>query len=111
MQRTGKYTKKFLFAFLCILTMLLTACGSNAGFSDSTVNPPPPTPQGTPLAPADKQIYRSAIVGSQLDISTFDPAIVTDLTSENAISMVFNGLVRIDDNLQVQNELAQSMEQ
>jgi peptide/nickel transport system substrate-binding protein/oligopeptide transport system substrate-binding protein len=93
------------------MTMLLTACGSNAGFSDSTLNPPAPTVVGTPPAPYGKQIFHTPIIGTDLDISTFDPALVTDEDSYQAVSMVFNGLIRFDDNLQIRPELAQSWEQ
>ncbi len=111
MQCSGNHTKKLLLTFVCLMTMLLTACGSNIGFSDSTLNPPAPTVVGTPKAPYDKQVLRMPIEGPDLDISTFDPALDTDLTSEQVISMVFNGLVRFDDNLQLQPELAESWQQ
>jgi oligopeptide transport system substrate-binding protein len=111
MPHTSQHVERLLFVLVCLMTMLLTACGSNAGFSDSTLNPPTPTVVGTPPAPYGKQIYRSPIIGSDLDIASFDPALSPDLYSEQAITMVFNGLVTFDDNLQIQPELAQSWEQ
>jgi peptide/nickel transport system substrate-binding protein/oligopeptide transport system substrate-binding protein len=92
------------------MTLLLAACGSNAGISNSTVNPPTPTVVGTPPAAYNKQIFRFPLVNID-DIATFNPALVTDVPSAQAIDMVFNGLVRFDDNLQIQPELAQSWEQ
>lgn len=107
MQRPCKHTEKLLLAFVCFMTVLLTACGSNAGISDSTINPPAPTVVGTPRASYDKQIYRFPFTNIN-DIATFDPALVPDSDSEQAVAMVFNGLIRFDDNLQIQPELAQS---
>src|SRR2546427_3839420 len=111
MRRIGKHNETFLLTFVCLMTMLLTACGSNAGFSDSTLNPPAPTVVGTPPTPYGKQILHTPILGADLDIATFDPALVTDLDSAQVVSMVFNGLVRFDDSLQIRPELAQSWEQ
>jgi oligopeptide transport system substrate-binding protein len=108
MQRINKHTARLLLTFVCLMTMLLTACGSNVGFSDSALNPPTPTVVGTPRAPYDKQIFRMPMLEADKDIATFDPALVTDLFSVQAIGMVFNGLVRFDDKLQIQPELAQS---
>src|SRR5207237_2186234 len=51
-------------------------------------------------------IYRFPTTG----ISTLDPAVASDAFSEQAVSLIFNGLVQLDDNLQIQPELAQSWE-
>ncbi|MFL5626780.1 MAG: ABC transporter substrate-binding protein [Ktedonobacteraceae bacterium] len=78
--------------------MLLTACG---GGSTTTNQPTKPV-----KAPGNQQVYRSAIVAS--DISTFDPGQGTDLNSIAAIDMVFTGLVEMNDQLKVQPQLAKS---
>ena len=111
MQLSGKLTTKPLLAFVCLMTVLLASCGKNAGINGFSTDVPTPNVIGTPRAPYNQQIYRAPIVGTDLDIATFDPALTTDNVSQQAINMVFNGLVRFDDNLQVQPELAQSWDQ
>ncbi|MGH2509032.1 MAG: peptide ABC transporter substrate-binding protein [Ktedonobacteraceae bacterium] len=84
---------------LCSLIMLLlAACGGGT--------PSPNKEQNQTKAPASQQIYRYGDVAT--DISTFDPGQATDQPSIEAIQMVFTGLVQLDNNLQVQPQLAQS---
>ncbi|MGH2479509.1 MAG: peptide ABC transporter substrate-binding protein, partial [Ktedonobacteraceae bacterium] len=93
MQSLRKFRAQFLITFLALASMvILSACGSGSG----TTN--------TGKAPASQQIYRSPLTGG--DISTFDPAQVTDLASASAIDMVFTGLVAMNDKLQVTPRLA-----
>jgi oligopeptide transport system substrate-binding protein len=106
MKCNGKCSAKLLLIFTCLMTMLLTACGNNMGISKSVTNVPTPPINGAPKAPYEQQVFRSPIIGT--DIATLDPALTTDIYSNQAISMVFNGLLRLDDNLQIQPELAQS---
>src|SRR5579885_3733713 len=94
MQSGKKFTAVVLPTFLCLMTMLLTSCSSAAGLSSSQ------------KAPDNQQIYRWAF--RLPDINTFDPGISTDATSINAINMVFTGLVQLDDNLNIQPQMAQS---
>src|SRR3989440_4239020 len=86
---------------LALLVMLLAACNIGGG-----------NPQASKLvkAPANKQIYTVPQV-STVNI-TLDPALVlsADQASLNAISMIYTGLVQLDDKLQVQPQLAQSWE-
>src|SRR5947208_6241116 len=85
-----------LLTFVCLISIVSTAC-----------NPfnIPPNPQPTkasnirPKAPASQQIYRQTVQAP--DIATFDPAQAADTASLSAISMVFTGMVQLDDNLQV----------
>src|ERR1700676_5123048 len=102
-------TAKPLLILVCLVILLLTACNGSTGISQSGTNFPTPPVNGTPKAAYDQQVYPSYI--GREDINTLDPALVGDATSIQAIDMVFNGLVQIDDNLQVQPELAQSWEQ
>ena len=102
--RSGKkLTLGILPTFLCLLSMLVVACGGGGGGSGST---------GTTAAQkaADsKQIFVPSYAEHGVaDIKTFDPALSTDANSINAIDMVFTGLVQLDDNLNVKGELAQS---
>ncbi len=50
-------------------------------------------------------------MSADLDIQTFDPALAAIGTTVQAVSMVFVGLVTVDDNLQLQPALAQSWNQ
>lgn len=95
----------------CLLILLFTACGNNQGFSQVVTSAPTPAAQGTPKADYGQQVFRIPIVGADLDIKTYDPALVTDSSSNKVLSMNFNGLVRFDDNLQIQPELADSWKQ
>lgn len=92
----GKKKLFLLPTFLVLLSMLMVACGG--GGTSSTTN--------TTKAPASQQTYRWGQVLT--DINTFDPGISTDITSINAISLVFTGLVELDDNLKVQPQMASS---
>ena len=96
MQSGKKFTAVVLPTFLCLMTMLLTSCSSAAGLSSSQ------------KAPDAQQIYRWAF--RLPDINSFDPGIATDVTSINAINLVFTGLVQLDNNLEIQPQLAQNYE-
>ncbi len=89
--------------FLCLLSLLIVACGGGGSTGTNT------TSTQAAKAAANKQVF----VGSRAevgvsDIKTFDPALSTDAPSINAIDMVFTGLVQLDNNLSVKGELAQS---
>lgn len=90
-------TKQRIFPILFCLTILLLA-GCEGGL--------PNIEQPQTKAPASQQIYRYGDVAT--DIATFDPGQATDQPSIEAIQMVFTGLVQLDNNLQVQPQLAQS---
>lgn len=83
---------------LCLVAMLVTACGSAA------------TTTSTTKAPASKQVFTFPLDGYST-ISTFDPALSTDFASNTAIQTVFTGLVQLDDNLNVRPQLATSWEE
>lgn len=85
-------------AVCCLVALLLASCGGgNSGTNRG---------QNQTKAPASQQIYRYGDVAT--DISTFDPGQATDQPSIEAIQMIFTGLVALDNNLQVQPQLAQS---
>jgi oligopeptide transport system substrate-binding protein len=94
-----KFTTGFLPTLFCLLAIIVAGCSSSSG---NTSNGSKPT-----KAPASQQIYR---YGDALgtDISTFDPGQATDQPSLEAITMVFTGLVQLNDQLQVEPQLAQS---
>ena len=96
-----KYSKRltigFLPTLLCLIAMLVTACGS------------PAAPGSGQKAPASQQHMRWGFDGGNSgDITTFDPALDADQPSELAIQMVFTGLVQLNSKLQIQSQLAQS---
>ncbi len=92
---------RLLLIFLCLMSILLVGC-------DLGVNPAP-TVKKLVKAPADKQVYVVPQVGIS-DITTLDPALVlaADQPSMSAVEMIYSGLVTLNDNLQVQPQLAQS---
>src|SRR5437016_11780002 len=100
----GQFTsRKHIFAFLCLLTIILSACDLFGGNNNH---------QLTRLvkAAAKYQVYIDPQIGIS-DISTLDPAQVNDSFSANAIQMVFTGLVQLDDRLQLRPQLAQSWDE
>lgn len=82
----------------CLLPELLAGCGSSGfyGAVSGLIRQAPPA----------QQVYRYADVTT--DIASFDPGQATDQFSLEAITMVFTGLVQLDDQLQVRPQLAQS---
>jgi oligopeptide transport system substrate-binding protein len=97
-----KFTRGVLPSLLCLVAMLVVACGGS-----SSTGPGASTSGPASKAPANQQIYiypEDAVP----DIATFDPGLSTDLPSIQAIDLVFTGLVQLDDNLMVQPQLAQS---
>ena len=97
--RSGKTIQREIVPILCcLLALLLSSCGSSAGTKSSRTN--------LAKAPISQQTYRYGDVAT--DISSFDPGQATDQPSLEAITMVFTGLVQLDDDLQVQPQLAQS---
>ncbi len=91
---------------VCLISVLLTACANVMGGISKSAPNVAPTIEGTPKAPYDQQVYHLPTNS----ISTLDPAVASDAFSEQAVSLVFNGLVQLDDNLQIQPELARSWE-
>jgi oligopeptide transport system substrate-binding protein len=96
--RPGKALKPgVLSALCCLVAMLLTGCSGGSTIDNGLKQT---------KAPISQQVYRYGDIST--DIATFDPGQATDLPSTEAIDMVFTGLVQMDDNLQVQPQLAQS---
>jgi len=99
--RSGKkFTLGFLPALLTIIAMIVAGCGGGGGTT--------PTSSKPAAAPKSQQIFRVGVIDT--DIASFDPGVATDLYSINAIQMVFTGLVQLNDQLQVVDQLAQSHE-
>jgi oligopeptide transport system substrate-binding protein len=86
---------RFALTLFCFVTVILASCGTGDARG------------GTQKASADKQVFVSPFEGI-MDIETLDPALPTDSASINAIDMVFTGLVSLNDQMQVQPQLAQS---
>jgi oligopeptide transport system substrate-binding protein len=92
------FTKKILLPTLFALGLLVAACGGSNGNSPAGVS--------TTKAAANKQVFVRPY--AQSDLKTLDPAQETDLYSAQAITMVFSGLVELDDQGKIQGALAQS---
>jgi peptide/nickel transport system substrate-binding protein/oligopeptide transport system substrate-binding protein len=88
-----------LLAGLCTI-FLLTSC-SLFGAS---------TPVKVGKAPANQQVYTSPLlfVSGTDDLTTLDPALAYDQNSLSVISMIYTGLVSLNDQMQVQPQLATS---
>ncbi|GHO45457.1 peptide ABC transporter substrate-binding protein [Ktedonospora formicarum] len=86
----------FLPAVLILLAMLIVACGGSSSGAG----------KGSKL-PDDQQIYVLPEAGVS-DVATLDPALSTDVPSNDSISLMFTGLVQLDKDLKVYPELAKS---
>ncbi len=93
--------KKLGIIILCLFPLLLTACNLFGGNNTNNY---------IVKAALKDQVYIAPQIGIS-DVATLDPALATDTASINAISMLFTGLVQIDDKLQVHPQLAQSWEE
>lgn len=101
MQPSKKPLTGFLPTLLCLVSMLVVACGGGGGTTTPTVTHTKASP--------DKQVFISGFM-TVSDIATFDPALIQDAFSNNAVQMVFTGLVQLDNNNKVQPQLATSYE-
>ena len=92
-----------LSAFCLAVTLLLTGCSLFGG------NTPPKAGK----APASQQIYISPLIllNGNTDLTTLDPALAFDQNSLSAISMIYTGLVSLDDHMRPQPQLANSWDQ
>lgn len=97
MRLTNKLNMRNAATLLVLLTILLSACGGSGPAAN------------TGKAPANKQILNQTFPGGGIaDIGTFDPAKVQTATSLDPVSMVFTGLVALDNSQKVVPELASS---
>lgn len=81
---------------LCLLVLLLAACGG----------PTSPSQSNAPAAPPDKQVLRYPIGAA--DFSSLDPALSDASTDYAAVSVIFPGLVRLTSENTVVLDLASS---
>src|SRR2546423_1038350 len=99
--RSGKkFTTVFLPAVICLLSLLVAACGTGGSTPGTTTT-------GPTKAATDKQVYVYPYAGLS-KIKTLDPAVVSDLYSSQSIIMVYNGLVELDDKGNIVPALAKS---
>jgi oligopeptide transport system substrate-binding protein len=98
MRPSKQFKMKFLPACLALIAVLFAACGGGSGNSTNTA---------TSKAPASQQVFTFPEEGVS-DINTFDPALASDLNSSQALTLVFTGLVQLNDNLQVVPQMASS---
>ena len=93
-----KWTTIVLPSLLCLVTILVAACGGSSGTTSVSHT----------KAPASQQVYISGAEVGNSDLYSFDPALAPDAFSAYAIDMVFTGLVQLDDKLNVKPQLASS---
>ena len=99
-----KHTKRILALLLsvCMLAMLLTACGS------SDTETAEDTGTKTVEASADKDTFTVAL---DSDIVKLDPAFAYDFTTNPVVNQITQGLLTFDEENQLQPLLASSWEQ
>lgn len=100
MHLTRKTPRRLSLALLPLL--LLTGCSLFAG------SPPKPA-----KAPAAEQVYTSPLLflNGNINLISLDPALAYDQNSLSVISMIYTGLVSLNDHMQPQPQLASSWEQ
>lgn len=99
MQVKLKSTQIFFFSLLLAFTVVTASC-NNA--RQTTI------PSGTTKpAPPNKQIFRWGIAGNS-DFQTLDPALVQGGPDISVISTIFTGLVKLDQQGNVKDQLAAS---
>jgi oligopeptide transport system substrate-binding protein len=136
MRGNKKLLARLLPSLLYILTMLLSACGGNtpppqtsacgtntptkqASTYDTNMqqghnitlsyNNNIQQQQGGEKAPDAEQIFHRPTAGEQ-DFGTLDPALVRSLGDGYAVEMIFTGLVQLDNNGNIKDQMAQSHE-
>ncbi|HYU76284.1 MAG TPA: peptide ABC transporter substrate-binding protein, partial [Ktedonobacteraceae bacterium] len=85
-----------IFLFLCVLLVILAACGGGGSTNSTSTN-----------TLAAKQVLRFPNVGIQ-DSASLDPAQGPDANTAQIVSMIYNGLVKSDVNLNVVPDQASS---
>ncbi len=95
MRKESKLSLSFLLTLICVMGMLLSACGGGGNNAASGEK-----------APANKQVLRQA--NPVADLGSLDPAVESDAPSSAAVGLAFVGLVSLDNNMNIQPELAQS---
>ncbi len=94
-------TKKGMLSILSLLLILfLAACDSNSA-------PPQQGPGAPTKATRDKQVLVQPYTDIS-DLSTLDPALVQDTNANQAVNMLYNGLVQIGNQGTIINVLAAS---
>lgn len=91
--------------WLPILSLLLLLV--LAGCTSSNTVPPPQGPGAPSKATQDKQVLVQPYTDIA-DLSTLDPALVQDANANQAVTMIYNGLVQIGDRGTIINVLAAS---
>jgi ABC-type transport system substrate-binding protein len=92
-----KQTRTHLIVFsilMCLVMLLMAACGNSPSHPQSNA----------PAAPPDKQVLRYPIGAA--DFSALDPAVSDATTDYTAVSLIFAGLVRLNSDNTVSLDLA-----
>jgi oligopeptide transport system substrate-binding protein len=92
---------------LCLVSgLILTACDPRVTTTTSTVETTSATPTATATFPPVTGGGTLKLYGS--NPYTLDPAVSGDVNSSSYIIQIFNGLVRLDDNLEPEADIASS---
>ncbi|MFL5805433.1 MAG: peptide ABC transporter substrate-binding protein [Roseiflexaceae bacterium] len=88
-----------------LLALILAACGSSTAVVPTAVAPPtaaaPPTAQPSAGSTPPADTLRWSIEGLS-DLTSLDPAKPGDAPNNTVINLIFGGLVRLNDKLEVQ---------
>ncbi len=94
--------KKFILlpTFIVLLSMLVAACGGGSSGTNGSNG------GGGSAAPASQQVMKYPIGAT--DFSSLDPALVQLVTDNQAVQTIFTGLVQLNDQGQLIDQLAAS---
>jgi len=92
---------------ILFLVLILVSCGGEGG--DESELTPEPAPTVEKIQPISSGGNLIMTLGNQ-DPPTLDPALVGDTTSAFIVRQLFSGLVRLDNEMKVQPDLAEKWE-
>ena len=100
--------KKIVALVLCMAMVLsLAACGgSKTSTAPAQSGTTTPAPSAAPAAPAESEYKDTLTYAINTDIQDIDPQIQNDTTSENVVKMLYNTLLKFQDDGTVVGDLA-----
>ncbi len=103
--------KRTVFAVLAVLllgSLLLTGCPRPTATPPTTSPAPTPTATSPTPTPTATETYGGVLRLYGIDPITLDPAVASEATSHEYVVQIYNGLVRLDDQLDTVADIATS---
>ena len=101
MRPSKKRSSAFLTALLCLVALIMVACGGGGSTSTPTTS--------HAKAPASQQVFIEGYTGSGIaDFGSLDPALLQSLNDEQASNTIFTGMIELNDQGSTYCELCTS---